>query len=93
MEISAMLKNFLMTENYEVIAVSDGESACEKFFSDDFGLVLHDRMIPKRNGVLCCLGFCITAKSCSGHTRSDSRRRAKLKSGIGWLSLDFCRRV
>lgn len=35
MEISAMLKSFLMTENYEVIAVSDGESACEKFFSDD----------------------------------------------------------
>lgn len=27
MEISAMLKSFLMTENYEVIAVSDGESA------------------------------------------------------------------
>lgn len=35
MEISVMLKSFLMTENYEVIAVSDGESACEKFFSDD----------------------------------------------------------
>lgn len=26
MEISAMLKSFLMTENYEVITVSDGES-------------------------------------------------------------------
>ncbi len=51
MEISAMLKSFLMTENYEVIAVSDGESACEKFFSDDFGLVLLDLMIPKRNGM------------------------------------------
>lgn len=36
MEINAMLKSFLMTENYEVIAVSDGESACEKFFSDDY---------------------------------------------------------
>lgn len=40
-----------MTENYEVIAVSDGESACERFFSDDFGLVLLDLMIPKRNGM------------------------------------------
>lgn len=27
LEISAMLKSFLLTENYEVIAVSDGESA------------------------------------------------------------------
>lgn len=50
-EISDMLKNFLMTENYEVIAVSDGESACEKFFSGDFGLVLLDLMIPKMNGM------------------------------------------
>ena len=28
MEISAMLKNFLMTENYEVVTASDGEIAC-----------------------------------------------------------------
>ena len=51
MEISAMLKSFLMTENYEVITASDGESACEKFFSEDFSLVLLDLMIPKRNGM------------------------------------------
>ncbi len=51
MEISAMLKNFLMTENYVVIVVSDGESACEKFFSDEFNLVLLDLMLPKRNGM------------------------------------------
>lgn len=51
MEISTMLKNFLMTENYEVVTASDGESACEKFFSDDFDLVLLDLMIPKRNGM------------------------------------------
>lgn len=44
MEISAMLKSFLMTENYEVITASDGEIACEKFFSDDFNLVLLDLM-------------------------------------------------
>lgn len=48
MEISAMLKSFLMTENYEVIAVSDGESACERFFSDDFGLVLLDLRYTQR---------------------------------------------
>lgn len=46
-----MLKSFLMAENYEVIAVSDGESVCEKFFSDDFNLVLLDLMLPKRNGM------------------------------------------
>ena len=51
MEISALLKNFLMTENYVVIVVSDGESACEKFFSDEFNLVLLDLMLPKRNGM------------------------------------------
>ena len=51
MEISAMLKNFLMTENYEVVTASDGEIACETFFSDDFCLVLLDLMIPKMNGM------------------------------------------
>ncbi len=34
-----------------VIVVSDGESACEKFFSDEFNLVLLDLMLPKRNGM------------------------------------------
>lgn len=50
-EISVMLKNFLKTENYEVVTASDGESACEKFFSGDFDLVLLDLMIPKRSGM------------------------------------------
>lgn len=50
-EISTMLKNFLLTENYEVITAFDGESACEKFFSDNFSLVLLDLMIPKMNGL------------------------------------------
>lgn len=51
MEISTMLKNFLITENFEVITALDGESACEKFFSDNFSLVLLDLMIPKMNGI------------------------------------------
>ncbi|MEY8429234.1 response regulator [Lachnospiraceae bacterium 48-42] len=32
-------------------AASDGESACGKFFSDNFVLVLLDLMIPKKNGM------------------------------------------
>ena len=51
MEISTMLKNFLMSENFEVVTASDGESACKKFFSDEFGLVLLDLMIPKKSGM------------------------------------------
>ncbi len=50
-EISAMLKQFLMTEHYEIVTASDGEEACETFFSDAFDLVLLDLMIPKRNGM------------------------------------------
>ncbi len=50
-EISAMLKHFLATENFEVVTASDGESACSKFFSDTFSLVLLDLMIPKMSGM------------------------------------------
>lgn len=49
-EISGMLKNFLMTENFEVVTAYDGESACEKFFADEYSIVL-DLMIPKMNGM------------------------------------------
>ena len=50
-EISAMLQNFLITENFEVVTAFDGESACKKFFADTFGLVLLDLMIPKISGI------------------------------------------
>ena len=50
-EISTMLKDFLATEDLEVVAVYDGESACEKFFADSFSLVLLDLMIPKMSGI------------------------------------------
>ena len=50
-EISDMLKNFLMTENFEVITAYNGESACEKFFADEYSLVLLDLMIPKKSGM------------------------------------------
>ncbi len=50
-EISEMLKNFLMTENFEVVTAYDGESACEKFFVDEYSIVLLDLMIPKISGM------------------------------------------
>lgn len=50
-EISDMLKNFLMTENYDVTAAYDGESACDRFFEGGYSLVLLDLMIPKKSGM------------------------------------------
>ncbi len=50
-EISEMLKNFLMTENFEVVTAYDGKSACEKFFADEYSIVLLDLMIPKMSGI------------------------------------------
>lgn len=50
-EISDMLKNFLITEDFEIITAYDGESACQKFFLDEYSLVLLDLMIPKKNGM------------------------------------------
>lgn len=50
-EISDMLKKFLETEGFEVVAAYDGVSACEKFFEGEYSLVLLDLMIPKMNGM------------------------------------------
>ncbi len=50
-EISDMLKNFLTTEGFEVVAAYDGESACESFSEGDYSVVLLDLMIPKRSGM------------------------------------------
>ena len=50
-EISTMLKNFLEAEKFDVVTAFDGESACDKFFSDSFSLVLLDLMIPKKSGM------------------------------------------
>ncbi|MDE7416285.1 MAG: response regulator transcription factor [Lachnospiraceae bacterium] len=50
-EISEMLKNFLITENFEVVTAYDGESACEKFFAGEYSIVLLDLMIPKISGM------------------------------------------
>lgn len=50
-EISQMLKDYLETENYEVICATDGEEACEKFDCGSYSLVLLDLMIPKISGM------------------------------------------
>lgn len=50
-EISEMLKNYLTTENYDVICAFDGQEACSKFDAAPFHLVLLDLMIPKINGM------------------------------------------
>lgn len=50
-EISDMLKNFLRTENFEVITAYDGESAYQKFLKEEYSLVLLDLMIPKISGM------------------------------------------
>ncbi len=50
-EISEMLKNYLATENYDVICAFDGQEACNKFDSAPFHLVLLDLMIPKISGM------------------------------------------
>ena len=50
-EISDMLKNFLTTENFEVVQAFDGESACREFMAEEYSLVLLDLMIPKKSGM------------------------------------------
>lgn len=50
-EISDMLKNFLLTENFEVVQVFDGESACRELFAEEYSLVLLDLMIPRKSGM------------------------------------------
>ncbi len=50
-ETSDMLKDFLITENFEVVTAYDGKSACKKFLEDKYNLVLLDIMIPGINGI------------------------------------------
>lgn len=50
-EISEMLTNFLATEHFEIVTAFDGKSACKKFFSDTYSLILLDLMIPEISGI------------------------------------------
>lgn len=50
-EICEMLKNYLLTENFDVVSACDGREACEKFEEGTYDLVLLDLMIPKISGL------------------------------------------
>ena len=47
-EISDMLRNFLISENFEVTAAFDGESACGEFFADESSALLWMGLTPVR---------------------------------------------
>lgn len=51
MEISAMLQNYLETENFQVVTAHDGKEACDKFRECQADLVLLDLMIPVIGGM------------------------------------------
>ncbi len=51
LEIGMMLKDYLETENFEVVMARDGREACEKFGVSCFDLVLLDLMIPAVSGM------------------------------------------
>lgn len=51
LEISTMLKNYLETENFEVVTAYDGGEACGKFKKSQVDLVLLDLMIPVVSGM------------------------------------------
>ena len=50
-EIGIMLKDYLETENFEVVMAHDGGEACDKFAASRFDLVLLDLMIPVVSGM------------------------------------------
>ena len=51
LEISEMLKNYLIAENFEMACAADGQDACDRFDAESFSLVLLDLMIPKLSGM------------------------------------------
>ena len=50
-EISEMLCNYLIAENFEVVCATDGQKACEAFDIGSYSIVLLDLMIPKITGM------------------------------------------
>ena len=51
LEISQMLKDYLVVENFEVICAIDRETAQSEFNSGQYNIVLLDLMIPKISGM------------------------------------------
>lgn len=50
-EISDMLRDYLMTEGFEIVIAYDGQEGYDSFLKQHFDLVLLDIMIPKVNGI------------------------------------------
>ena len=55
MEISQMLKDYLETENYEVICAVDGEEACKKFDRDAYSPVSYTHLDVYKRQVHCVI--------------------------------------
>jgi DNA-binding response OmpR family regulator len=49
-ELCDLVKEYLTVEGFEVEAVHDGASGLERALSNDFGLIILDVMLPKKNG-------------------------------------------
>ena len=49
-KLRRIMKDFLLKENYKVIEASDGEEACDLFFSEKPNLIVLDVMLPKLDG-------------------------------------------
>ncbi len=50
-EISDMLRDYLVAEGFEVVVAYDGQEGYDTFFKQHFDLILLDIMIPKINGI------------------------------------------
>jgi Response regulators consisting of a CheY-like receiver domain and a winged-helix DNA-binding domain len=50
-EINTMLKDYLMSEGFEIVAAFDGQEGFDFFLQQHFDLVLLDIMIPKISGM------------------------------------------
>ena len=50
-EISDMLRDYLMAEGFEIVVAYDGQEGYDSFLKQHFDLVLLDIMIPKVNGI------------------------------------------
>ena len=46
----AVLKDYLMINNYDVTLATDGEMGLKEFMENDFDLCVFDVMMPKKDG-------------------------------------------
>jgi len=50
-EISEMLRDYLVTEGFEIVVACNGQEGYEAFMKQQFDLVILDIMMPKLNGI------------------------------------------